>query len=628
MESGNPTQSQMTSRAEIDRARSQDILLEATRLYLQGDIDDSEIVLDSLLAIDASKPEYLLLKTRILSFRGCLSEALDCVKRLLLSEPLNRGALEIYGLLLAESQQLVEAEKIALKLVELEKESPHALRLCAHLLQKFGNHSQALLLSEKAIKADPGSALAYYIAGVSALEQRKFVEAHDYLEKSLELQPGRVATELNLFLALHHLGRHEESFAQLKRSIHRRGGEPTESDLVLEGRHWLAVGEATKAIDAFSSALALNAAYGDAHANLGLAFHLSGDMESAIGSYLLAVLHSPSDARSHLNLGLAYLLLDNYENGWQEYEWRRIVENIDLPGLSLLPELSSTNDMPTTVLFVCEQGLGDVMQFARYSHFFREAGRSVKLLVGEKLVPLIQGSNLFDAVSNRLNDLIADGEDVAWLPIMSIPKLLGIRRDKPIFQEPYILIPEASTSNWNQIMACNSKLRVGIHWQGNPEAEKSTLLGRSMPLANFGILIGELIDIEWLSLQKGPGQEQMPEFSYRDRLAPYQDMIDATWDFVETGAIISNCDLIITTDSAMAHLAGAIGRPVWLLLTAVPDWRWGLEGESTPWYPATRLFRQRNFGDWIEVMERVKGELRELCNTIKLPGAAESHPVG
>ena len=157
-------------------------------------------------------------------------------------------------------------------------------------------------------------------------------------------------------------------------------------------------------------------------------------------------------------------------------------------------------------------------------------------------------------------------------------------------------------AKWSSLLKGQKGPVIGINWQGNPETEKMFLKGRSLEIEHFHVLTSDS-QISLLSLQKGFGSEQLETCSFRDRFVNCQDQINETWDFLETAAIIANCDLVITSDTYVAHLAGGMGKTTWLLLHKVPDWRWGLEGEKTPWYKSVRMFRQHRDGDWHGVIQ-------------------------
>ena len=168
---------------------------------------------------------------------------------------------------------------------------------------------------------------------------------------------------------------------------------------------------------------------------------------------------------------------------------------------------------------------------------------------------------------------------------------------------------------WKKILSKEKRPIVGINWQGNPTVEKDNLIGRSLPLETFST-IARNNNCKFLSLQKGFGSEQLDHCSFKNKFVECQPQIDTTWDFLENTSIIDNCDLIITSDTSIAHLAGGMGKPTWLLLHHMPDWRWGMEGSSTFWYPSMRLFRQKERHNWQEVMERVSSALQS-CGDVK-----------
>ena len=167
-------------------------------------------------------------------------------------------------------------------------------------------------------------------------------------------------------------------------------------------------------------------------------------------------------------------------------------------------------------------------------------------------------------------------------------------------------VPQEKIVQWQQKLAAEQKPIIGINWEGNPAGQR---IGHCIPLESFSLLIEET-SANWLSLQKGSGSEQLMNCPFCERFVSCQEEINQTWDFVETAAIIANCDLVVTSDTSVAHLAAGMGKITWLLLTKVCEWRWGVDGETTFWYPSMRLFRQRERGDWHDVMERVAAALQ------------------
>ena len=174
-----------------------------------------------------------------------------------------------------------------------------------------------------------------------------------------------------------------------------------------------------------------------------------------------------------------------------------------------------------------------------------------------------------------------------------------------------VLSKDELNKKWKHILSTENKPIIGINWQGNPTAEKNYNKGRSLPLETFSTLARNN-NFKFLSLQKGFGSEQLDHCSFKNKFVDCQPEINATWDFLENASIIENCDLIITSDTAIAHLAGALGYPTWVALKKIPEWRWMLDGYESPWYPSMKLYRQKERGNWEEIFETIKKDLQSL----------------
>ena len=258
------------------------------------------------------------------------------------------------------------------------------------------------------------------------------------------------------------------------------------------------------------------------------------------------------------------------------------------------------------LLVLREQGLGDTLQFMRYIPHIRSQGIDVSFCAQPKLHSLIKASRIDqNPLTTDQANAVAEGQ---WIPLISLARYLKINPDNPVIAEPYIFSTDQLVQKWRNIFSKEKKPIVGINWQGNPTLEKQAYIGRSIPLETFSLL-AERNEITLLSLQKGFGSEQLDNCSFKNKFIDCQPQIDSIWDFLETAAIIENCDLIITCDTSIAHLAGGMGKPVWLLLRDIPFWTWGLKSERTFWYPSMKLFRQKERLNWHEVIERVSNAL-------------------
>lgn len=317
------------------------------------------------------------------------------------------------------------------------------------------------------------------------------------------------------------------------------------------------------------------------------------EIKPAIEVLERAVCQFPNDARIHYILGESLLRVGEYRRGWAEYEWRMQAagykqENADVP-------LWDGKPLGSDVLLVqSEQGVGDSFQFVRYLGLLRQRG--IKFVFR----PPGNLRQLFSA----LPELIPEKAGVNYrVPLASLPHFLGVHDPAEAPRPPY-LVPSAKLSQrWRDQLP--SGFKVGIAWQG-ARGNKSDFK-RSFKAADLRPLLSSGASL--VSLQKNDGSEQLADLPGAIDLGP---SLDSKAAFIDTAAVLANVDLVVTCDSAVAHLAGAMNRPVWLALARVPDWRWGMSDQRTPWYPSMRLFRQQVAGDWGEVFTRIADELRKL----------------
>jgi len=310
----------------------------------------------------------------------------------------------------------------------------------------------------------------------------------------------------------------------------------------------------------------------------------------------------PNLVMGRLSLALALLMHEQFDEGWALYEARlELSRSIHWPiGLDKWDGITELDEL----LIVAEQGVGDVVQFMRYSIILSLGIPRVTILADPRFHALLNHYGGFAAV-HSVKEPYRVMENSAWYPMASILGLLGIRHDAVIIDSPYLGVEPKSAQRWETLLRKGPPAKlIGLNWQGNPNTEASFLRGRSFPLETYAPL-ADSEGIQFVSLQKGPGSEQLDTCSFRDHFVEAQAEVDGAWDFIETLSILQSCDLVITSDTSVAHLAGALGRPTWVLLKYVPDWRWGLEGSSTPWYPTMRLFRQQEANNWAPVIAAV-----------------------
>lgn len=420
--------------------------------------------------------------------------------------------------------------------------------------------------------------------------------------------------------------RHDELIALLRQALQLNPNYPEAHNNL--GNALQEQGDLTAAIASYTTALRLHPNYPEAHINLGVAFQEQGDLAAAIASYNMALRLQPNDPKAQCHLSMAELLSGDYKSGWERYEYR--FQSKTNQGILIAnPPCEAWNgeEIPagSQLLLVCEQGLGDTLQFMRFAIPLRKRGIAVSLSAQPKLQSLIKTSGIDPSpLTPEQANRVKDGQ---WMPLLSVARYLDVNPDNPIITEPYIKTTAELIGKWEGILSTEQRPIIGINWQGNPSHEKTNSVGRSLPLETFTPIANET-NASLLSLQKGFGSEQLETCSFKNRFVGCQDQINETWDFLESAAIIANCDLIITSDTSVAHLAGGMGKTTWLLLKRVPEWRWGLDDLSTFWYPCMRLFRQRGRGEWEEVMTRVVQELKaQYPDSLTTTNPAQAPPL-
>jgi len=451
-----------------------------------------------------------------------------------------------------------------------------------------GKLQEAEAIYRELIEAGKSNHIVYgNLAAICGIQGR-FDELKDLPKKTLQLKPNYPEAHNNLGIALQEQG------------------------------------DLDAAIASYNTALQLKPNYPEAHNNL---VQEQGDLDAAIASYNTALQLKPNYPEAHWNSSLAMLLGGDYKNGWEKHEWRIKKEKNTLKPHAL-PKCDQWSDeltLNTTsqLLLVTEQGLGDTLQFMRYATALRNEGISVSFCAQPKLHSLIKTSGIDPSpLTPQQANQVSEGH---WIPLLSVPRHLEVSPENPIITEPYIKTTEELHRKWAGILTAEQGPIIGINWQGNPKTEKTGLRGRSLALETFAPITSSS-QISFLSLQKGFGSEQLETCSFKDRFVSCQAQVNDAWDFLETAAIIANCDLVMTSDTSVAHLAGGMGKTTWLLLHKVPDWRWGLEGDTTFWYPSMRLFRQRERGNWDEVMERVAEALQEHFGNVSVPTQPAAAP--
>jgi hypothetical protein len=359
-----------------------------------------------------------------------------------------------------------------------------------------------------------------------------------------------------------------------------------------------------EAIPLLDRALAIQPDLASAHNELGMSYDQLGSMHQALVHFERALILQPDHAFAHLNRALWNLKVGRFREGWIEYEWRFMSQLVRRPEIPT-PRWDGSSLKGKGLLVHTEQGLGDVIQFARFIPLLKNQGTRIVVACPERLQPLLR---LLPGVDQWVPiDTETEVTFEYHTPLMSLAALLGIHQEDDIPNKvPYLYADSARCEKWREALHRLDGYRIGICWQGSPTYLGDTL--RSIPLEAFRP-IAQLPGVKLISLQKGYGTEQIAAGEFP--LTTLEDL-DHDGAFLDSAAAMQSLDLIITSDTAVAHLAGALGRPAWVALSTWTDWRWGLDREDSPWYPSLRLFRQPNLGNWSSVFLAMTDALRPV----------------
>jgi tetratricopeptide (TPR) repeat protein len=549
----------------------------ANVLAMQGRLAEAEAGFRDAIRL---KPDYAEAHNNlanVLRDQGALDEAVAAYRRALELKPSYAEAHNNLGVTFAGQGRSAEAISCYRRALELKPDFVGALvNLASGLAQDVGRLDEVIACYRQVLELNPDLVEAHHSLGNVLKEQGKFDEAVTCYCRALELNPEHIEAYNNLGVALEERGEPQEAAACYRR------------------------------------ALELNPDYPEAYNNLGNLFlENAGNLDEAVGCYNRALAIRPDFADAHCNRAIAWLLAGDWRRGWPEYEWRWQLAG-NAPRRFSQPAWEGEPLAGKTILLYAEQGLGDTIQFVRYAPLVEQRGGRVVLLCPRSLAGLLGRCSGVKQVVDEDVPRVESGDDAlppfdAHAPLVSLPRLFDTTPESVPGSVPYLSADPQLAARWREDLAGAAELKVGIAWQGSRANRRDR--SRSIPLARFAPLAG-LPGVRLYSLQKG--DDQLTRVPFGRQIVDLDKRLSS---FSDTAAIIENLDLVISCDTSVGHLAGALGRPVWLGLASVPDWRWLLAGHETCWYPTMRLFRQRSAGDWEGVFEEIERALRALVES-------------
>ena len=571
-----------------------------------------------LVSVEHPNPDQAEpLETRLnaalaLHHRGQIEQALDGYREILKQDPLQPEALHFQGIALAQLGHHGAALAPLSLLLRLQPENAAAHNHQGNALTGLSRHKEALESYQRAIELDPTFVDALYNRGCALVALGQHEEAVRSYEAALARDPQHARAQNNLGNALHELRRYEEALTHHEAAT---CADPSFGDAWVNAANTLRrLSRLEEALSYSEQALARNPDHAEAHSSHGATLAAMGHYDEASRSYRRALDLKPTLAEATWNEALARLSRGELREGWPLYEARWKVKSLNLTRFCAdqSPWLGEEPIEGKLILLHAEQGYGDSIQFCRYAPLVAAQGARVVLGVPGALHRLMQS---LDGVETIVAQKPLPPFDL-HCPMLSLPLALGTDLATIPAKVPYLRADPAAQSAWDNRLGPRSAPRVGFVWSGRPTHTNDA--NRSIPLKD--LLPLTRCDIQCVSVQR---EIRPSDLHALTGLSSMRRLGEDLTDFADAAALLSELDLLITVDTSMAHLAGALGKPVWILLPYVADWRWLRDREDSPWYPTARLFRQPAAGDWPSVIDRVARALAIFSDEERKAGARD-----
>jgi tetratricopeptide (TPR) repeat protein len=607
---------------------------DALRCHQLGNLSQAEQLYRQILARDQQHPDANHMLGVIAHQVGRSEVAVELIRYAISIRSDIPGYYCNLGLALQSLNKIDEAIEAYLQAVNLNPQLAEAHCVLGNLLRRKGRHADAIAHCRQALRIQPNFAGAHNNLGLALTDLGQMDDALAHFREAVRLNPNYAPGYNNLGIALYQRHKYDEAIDCYRRALQI---DPRSAEIHNNlGNVLREQGKLPEAIERFQEALRLKPAYPEAHSNLGAALRNLGRLEEALAAtrealrlqpdyaeahcnlaniyrdrgehdaaskhYDEAVRIRPPYASAHFNRSMLWLLQGDFARGWPEYEWRW-----QHPGMLRRsfapPQWTGVPLEGRTILLHAEQGHGDTLQFIRYAQLVKEQGGRVIVECHPLLVDLLR-------YTPGVDEVVAVGEALpsfdCHCPLLTLPKVFQTAFDTIPASVPYVYPAPERVAQWRGEIAGGTGLKVGIVWEGR--IDNFTLRARTIPLEFFTRLAGRA-GISCYSLQTSDARNELSADG------SIVDLGSRLSDFHDTAAVIQNLDLVITSDTAVAHLAGALGAPTWVALPFAPDWRWLLDRDDSPWYPSMRLFRQPRPGDWESVFARITTALQSLRAT-------------
>ena len=529
--------------------------------HQKGDVDFARHFLRQALQAPAASAEGCHALGLAFEDLGCGDDARVAYEKALQLQPDHPPSLLQFAMACEKEDRLADAESCLRRLVAIDPHSALAHLKLATALEGMNKLEQAQFHAETAVRCAPENPEAYLCLGSILVRRNQVSDAVPFFNHAVQLDPVASACATHML---------KEVLSEGQRAWEKRLASDPED------------------FDALSSLAKIR--------------YSEKQPLEAIALLERALAVRPGEPNAEYALGFAELLLGRFETGWKHYEARLRTGQPQFPNRKFVQPVWRGEELGGRTIFVhAEQGVGDTIQFVRYLPRVADRGGRVILECQPALKPLLEN---FPGVC----EVIVQGEPLpafdAQVPLLSLPAIFGMTLKSIPIRVPYLRVPDGV--QFELPAASSARLKVGLVWAGNPALQND--LVRSVPLNQLSPLFSRP-NIAFFSLQVGPARKQLAAANDAARMIDLQPQLS---DFAKTAAAIGQLDLIVSVDTAVAHLAGALAKPVWLMLPFAPEWRWLLDCENSPWYPTMRLFRQSAPDDWASVVNRIKHELPEF----------------
>jgi tetratricopeptide (TPR) repeat protein len=605
----------------LSKAKTPDQLYEAGLSHMRaGRHLDAHVSCERALAADSGHAGSLHLMGQLSLHAKQYAAAVEWIARAIRRDP-KPEYISSLGMALQQQGRHEEALKAFDKAVQIKPDQPELWANLGDALAEMKRPAEAMLAYQHVLELDPRNWGAAYRCGVIFYESGGFEEALPWFNRCAELRPDDIQALHMRATTLRGLKRFEECLADNMQLHKLDPAQPLHCNNIGDALLWL--GRREEALKWFNKALELQPDDVDALLNKAVWFRQHHRFKESAEIYERLRLLHPNNAKFERDLAYVHLLMGNFEAGWSGREARWKVPGLPIiyPNFSQPMWLGDEDIAGKTVLIYADEGLGDAIQFARYVPMVAARGARVILVLQDALHPLFSGMLGVQECRTYSSSSPPPAFDM-YCPMGSLPLAFGTRLES-VPRATYLPpISSERVQAWETRLSHRDRLRVGLVWSGSPKHGNDR--DRSIPLRTMARLFD--VGATFLSLQKDLRPDDEAFLSERT------DIVDMTTDltaFAETAALISCLDLVITVDTSVAHLAATLGRPTWVLLPYLPDWRWLLDRDDSPWYPTVRLFRQNATREYASVLDRVRAELLAEVSMFRAEDKlAESCAVG